>query len=165
MEACDKLGSGWRAKLTPMLHELGFEVLNPVEFEPEQLRGLQPNRLPDYCTNYLGARVKVNHWHDLKHATEKHLEDRFKRYMQRVKDYDLNLVRTGTDYIIALWDDVASKGAGTHTEINAAGEVGVPVNCMEKDPLPAWLVPDCTKRFRTWKSLEDFLKTQFKEDE
>jgi len=40
MEHVAKLGGEWRDMLTPNLQELGFSVLNPCEFEPEQLKGL-----------------------------------------------------------------------------------------------------------------------------
>ena len=56
LEAAADLGAGWRTEITPFLEEQGFEVLNPWEFEPFQLKGLQPNRLPEFYTDGLSGK-------------------------------------------------------------------------------------------------------------
>ena len=140
MEASADLGSGWRSEISPFLESLNFEVLNPCNFEPHQLKGLQPNRLPEYYTDNLTCKqIKPKHWHELKNASEKHLYDRFLKYMRRIVQYDMNLVNNGTNVLIVLWNEEAAKGAGTHAEVTAAYLKNIPIYCVAECDIPAWL--------------------------
>ena len=68
MEKEKNLGAGWREDITPKLEELGFEVLNPVLFEKDQLKGLHLNRLPESFKGRNGDIVRPTFWHQLKLA-------------------------------------------------------------------------------------------------
>jgi hypothetical protein len=155
------MGVGWRAELTPFLDELGFEVLDPSVFEAKQLKGLRPGRLPDYCTNLEGKRIRVKHWHDLKNASEQHLYARFQKYMGRVIKYDIRIVRNESDNVIVFWDDATARGAGTHAEITEAFLKGIPVYCVAKADMPAWAKGCCSAIFLNFDALKDFLKDEF----
>jgi len=161
MEAAKNLGAGWRAEITPFLEELGLEVLNPVEFEPHQLKGLQPNRLPEFYTDFHGNQVKPEYWHELKNAQEKHLYKRFLKYMRRIIQYDMRLVRNEVDFIIVLWDKNAAKGAGTHAEMTEGFLQNLPIYCVAKSDIPAWAKATCTEIFLSFDELRDFLKEEF----
>ncbi len=161
MEAAANLGAGWRIEITPFLEGLGLEVLNPCEFEPHQLSGLRPNRLPDFYTDGLtGEKRKPNHWHEMKNAVEPNLYSRFVKYMQRIIRYDINLVKEGTDILIVFWDENAGKGAGTHAEMTVAHLNNIPVYCVADCDIPAWLKATCSEIFLDF----DALKAQLTED-
>lgn len=161
MENDKKLGAEWRDNITPDLEQLGFNVLNPVKLESDKFKGWRPNRLPKHCTNRYGKKVKVKYWHDLKHAVEPHLRERFKRYMNMIREFDTNLVRNISDYMLVLWDQKAKNGAGTHSEMHMAGEEGIPVYCVIKTELPAWIDCVCEERFSTMDEAKDFLNKKF----
>lgn len=164
MEAAPKLGAGWRNKLTPFLVELGLEVLNPVEFEPEQLKGLQPNRLPDSFITTTGTKKVPKFWHDLKLAKEPRLYNRFLKYMRRIIHFDINVVQNEADYIICHWDEATGKGAGTHSELTTAFLRNIPVYCVKDGPMPAWAMACCTEIFDNFDDLKEFLKEEFDYD-
>ena len=56
IEKAADLGKGWRTRITPILEEKGYGVLDPIDLEAEKLKGLHINRLPK----------GIAHWHDLK---------------------------------------------------------------------------------------------------
>ena len=162
MEAAENLGSGWRDKITPFLKTLNLDVLNPCEFEPQQLKGLRPNRLPDYFMDGT-KKVYLTHWHELKNASEPQLYNRFLKYMRRIINYDIGLVENNTDLVIVLWDKAASKGAGTHAELTAAFRHNIPVYCVATSDIPAWAKACCTDIFLTFEALQEKLKEDFGE--
>ena len=164
MEAAENLGAGWREDITPFLESLGFDVLNPCEFEPEQLKDLRPNRLPKFYTDLSGKKVKPKHWHDLKNASEPHLYDRFVRYMRRIIRYDINIVRKEMDIGIVFWDKAAGLGAGSHAEMTEAFMLDKPVYCIAKSDVPAWLKACCTDIVLSFDDLKTRLTEDFGED-
>lgn len=161
MEAAVDLGAGWRDELTPFLHQLGLEVLNPCEFEPQQLKGLRPNRLPDYYTNLHGERIKPRFWHELKQASEPHLYRRFLKYMRRIIHYDIKVVENQVDYVVVYWDAATGKGAGTHAELTTAFLRNIPVYCVAACEMPAWAKACCSEIFLNFTDLKEFLKEEF----
>src|SRR5271157_5463781 len=96
MEKDVNLGAGWRDQVTPELIKRGYEILNPVEFEPEQLKGLKPKRLPESFEAFDGTIIKPTHWHQLKLAKRgSSLLRRFKKYMRCCRNYDINSIVRG----------------------------------------------------------------------
>ena len=169
MEAEKNLGAGWRAKLTPKLEELSFTVLNPCEFEPQQLEGLRPSRLPDKFKARDGSIVKPSHWHELK-LSERNSDmyRRFKRYMQKIVNYDIDLVTDGVDIVVCYWCQNAARGAGTHSELTTAFKFandgnGIPIYVVEeKDSiLPGWLEGIVTEVFPNFEELLNFLTEEY----
>ncbi len=151
MEKADKLGEEWREAVTPFLEDLGLEVLNPVLFEPHQLRGLQPKRLPEGYT----------HWHELRHAPEKYLQRRCRKYMHRIIHYDVTTVVQNADAVLVLWDEATSRGGGTHAELTYAHTNNIPVFCVEEFPMPTWPWACCTHITNTWAEMYGFLAQEF----
>lgn len=162
MEAAKDLGSGWRSDITPFLKELDFEVLNPVLFEPKQLEGLHPSKLPSEITNkYTGEIFTPTHWHQLKLAKEKPLFKRFLRYMRRIISYDIKVVTQKADIIICYWNRETQFGAGTHSELTYGFLTGKEIYCVEEAPMPGWAMACCTRIFPTFEELKVFLKEEF----
>ena len=164
MEASNNLGADWREKITPVIENLGLEVLNPVKFEPAQLKGLRPRNLPDTVTGANGKQIKVSHWHDLKYATEPHFYKRFLTYMRRIIKYDIGIVCKEADYVVCYWNDTASKGAGTHGELTYSFMENKPVYCVATKEMPAWAKACCTEIFESFDRLNNFLADEFGED-
>ncbi len=163
MENSADLGRSWRDQITPFLHELGFDVLNPCDFEPDQLKGLHIKRLPETFETVDGKIQKAEHWHFLKNAKDKKLYNRFLKYMRRIIHYDMELVEHKTNYIIAKWDKETAKGSGTHAELTAAFRCNVPVYCVLEGDMPAWAKATCTKIFSSFDELKEFLIYEFGE--
>lgn len=161
MENADNLGADWRSTITPFLNKLGLKVLNPCEFEAEQLKGLQPNRLPEYFTDLHGNKIKPKYWHDLKNASEPNLYSRFLKYMRRIIHYDISLVEREVDFVICLWNQDTGKGAGTHSELTTAFLKNIPIYCVATCNMPAWAKACCSEIFLTFDSLKKFLLTEF----
>jgi len=164
MEKAADLGAGWRNELKPILEKLNLEVRDPCEFEPQQLKGLQPKRLPDYYTDLTGKKIKPKHWHELKNASEKHLYNRFLKYMRRIIHYDIKVVRHVADYVIVYWNEATSQGAGTHAELTEAFLKNIPVYCVAHSEVPAWAKACCTEIFLSFDDLKEYLKEEFEYD-
>ena len=160
MEAAENLGAGWRDKITPFFEKLDIDILNPCQFEPLQLCGLRPNRLPSTDIQ-LGKKVKIKHWHDLKNSDDPILYDRFLKYMRRIINYDIKLVKNHTDFIVVYWDENTNKGAGTHAELTFAFMQNIPVYCVAHANMPAWSRACCSEIFMTFEALEDFLTDEY----
>lgn len=156
MEHAPVFGAGWREQVTPHLERLGFEVLNPCLFEPDQLKGLHTSRLPE----------GYDHWHDLKKAPlGSAAYKRFVNYMRRIIRYDVNVVKNDTDILLCYWTKGTSRGAGTHTECSYAFMHGVPVYLVvapdvERDEVPGW-VQGCAERvFLNFDSCINYLERE-----
>lgn len=141
MENDKNLGAGWRDVLTPALIERGYAVLNPCEFEPDQLKGLHTSRLPESVTSTNGDILKPEHWHQLKYADRKSSSyQRFKKYMQRIIRYDLRVLDGEVDVVVCYWTKATAKGAGTHSELTFSFMKGLPVYVVlgKGVDLPGW---------------------------
>lgn len=142
MEKEKGLGSLWRDRVTPTLNEMGFKVLNPCQFEPEQLKNRQTNRLPKKMKTYDGKTIKPTHWHQLKLApiNSKHYK-RFRSYMSPIVHYDLDVVKNRCDFLICNWTKGAAAGAGTHAEITVAHWLGKKVFMVVEEgvQVPGWI--------------------------
>jgi hypothetical protein len=167
MEAAADFGAGWRAEITPFLQEeLGFEVLDPVLFEPRQLRGCHLNDLPEYITTVTGERIKVTRWHDMLQAdtrTEdgKRYYNRALGYMRRIVEFDCNVVNKEADVILCLWDQNLMKGAGSQSELTLAFLRGLPVYVVATCRMAAWSKGCATHIELTWEAMKERLRKDF----
>jgi len=156
MENSKNLGAGWRSKLTPKLEAMGIKVLNPVEFEQEQLKGLKIKMLPEKFRSVEGKLIRPKHWHQLKMAPrDSHLYRRFQRYMQNIIRYDMHVVQECTDFVVCYWNENTGKGAGTHSELTTAFMNDIPVYVvLEKGvQLPGWSHGCATKIYDNFEDL------------
>lgn len=167
MEAAKDFGSGWRNAITPFLEkELGFEVLDPCHFEPQQLRGCHLNDLPEYVTTITGERLRVTKWHDMLQADTrtddgKRHYNRALRYMQRIIDFDCNVVNKHADVILCLWDENLMKGAGSQSELTLAYLRGLPVYVVATCRMAAWSKGCATCTELNWDAMKDRLRKDF----
>jgi len=156
MENSKNLGAGWRNRLTPKLELMGIKVLNPCEFEQEQLKGLKTKMLPEKFRSAEGKIVRPKHWHQLKMAPrDSHLYKRFKRYMQNIIRYDIYVVTECTDFVVCYWNEDTGKGAGTHSELTTAFMNDIPVYVILEDgaSFPAWAQGCTTEIFDNFDDL------------
>ena len=113
----------WRDDITPILAQLGLNVINPIiadENKPEWV-----NNLPEW---------KVTNLDKYRDITKRFIIQR---------DYDFVRSCVGGGFVIALWDEYCAKGAGTACEISEAGELSVPTLIVSKVPIveiPGWLL-------------------------
>jgi len=164
MEYSSDLGAGWRDKVTEKLSRFGVDVLNPCLFETDQLKGLRPNQLPEKVTHKITKGVfRPTHWHQLKNAVEPHLRSRFLRYMRRIIQYDVKILKQQADYVIVYWDEATGKGAGSHAELTVAYLRNIPIFCVNTVEMPAWADACCTERFDNFEELYRHLDEEFGE--
>lgn len=162
MEYAENLGAGWRDSITEYLKQYDIDVLNPCAFEPQQLKGLHPERLPEKITNrFTGEEFTPKHWHELKLSANKENFKRFLKYMRRIIKYDIKILTTQADIVICYWDPNTAKGAGTHSELSYAFMNNIPVYCVNVCEMPAWALGCCTKNFTSFEDLYEFLDEEF----
>lgn len=162
MEYAENLGADWRENLTVFLNKYGIKHLNPCLFEEQQLKGLRPNKLPKSVVNrFTGEELVPTHWHQLKLAQEPHFQERFLRYMRRIINYDIKLLTTEANFAVCYWNSHASRGAGSQSELTYAYLHNIPIYCVEEVAMPAWALGCCTKVFKNFEELYEFLDEEF----
>lgn len=156
MENAKNLGAGWRSEITPALETLGFEILDPCKFEPQQLKGLKTSVLPKELPDAKGKPMQPTHWHHLKYADRKTSSyKRFQNYMRRIIQYDLRVLDEEVDIVVCNWTKSTAKGAGTHSELTWAFMNNTPVYLVLDDgvDLPGWAHGCCTQIFDNFQDL------------
>lgn len=141
MECAKDLGAGWRDKISKYLNDkYKVDIYNPVEFEPQQLEGLRPSRLPESFISRDGKTVKPKHWHEMKLAPRDSCHyRRNKKYGRRIIHYDMRTVAK-MDYLIVYWTKATADGAGTHSECTEAFLNNIPVYMVVEKGInpPGW---------------------------
>src|SRR5215472_7243248 len=129
IEYSPDLGKGWRAEITPSLKALGHDVYNPAE---DELKNLTETEVREFRS-----------W-------KKDDLPRFRRTVQKIIAYDLDLIEHRCDAIICYWDEYAGRGAGTQGELTFAHRLGIPVYLICSIPVDAisgWLLGCATEVF------------------
>lgn len=142
IEYSPDLGKGWRAQMTPVLKALGHEVYDPAE---DELKNLDENEARDFRS-----------W-------KKSDLPRFRRTVQKIIAYDLDLIEHRCDAIVCYWDQYAGRGAGTQGELTFAHRLGIPVYLICGIPveqMSGWLLGCATEVFTSFDELQEFLRTQ-----
>lgn len=156
MENAKNLGAGWRNEITPALVNMGFAILDPCKFEPQQLKGLKTSVLPKTVMGADGKEMTPTHWHQLKYTDRRSSSyKRFKNYMQRIINYDLRVLTEEVDIVVCNWTESTAKGAGTHSELTWAFKLGLPVYLVLEPgtDLPGWAHGCCTQIFDNFQDL------------
>lgn len=136
-------GLAWRAELTPFLRSFGHEVYDPAldvrknltEQEAREFRAWKTTELP-----------------------------RFQQTVRKIIHYDLDIVEQRCDAVICLWDEAATRGAGSHAELTAALRRGIPVYLVLGMPLAqvsGWILGCATEVFTDFESLRAALRQRF----
>lgn len=136
-------GKAWRAALTPFLRSLGHDVYDPAEDEKKNLSDIE--------------RSQFRAW---KHSDL----PRFQQTIRKIIAYDLDWIEHRSDYIVAYWDEYASKGAGSQAELSLAHRRGIPVYLVTELPLgnvSGWILGCASEVFSSFEQLRQFLSARY----
>lgn len=135
-------GKGWRLQITPALREQGHEVYDPAEDELKNL-----------------TETEVREFRSWKHTDL----DRFRRTVQKIIAYDLDLIEQRADAIVCFWDEYAGRGAGTQGELTFAHRLGIPVYLICGVPveqISGWLLACATEIFSSFEEFNQFTSSK-----
>jgi nucleoside 2-deoxyribosyltransferase len=142
IEYSPDLGKGWRAQITPALKALGHDVYNPAEDELKNLTESEAHEFRSWKQSDL---------------------PRFRRTVQKIIAYDLDLIEHRCDAILCYWDQYAGRGAGTQGELTFAHRLGIPVYLicgMPVEQISGWLLGCATEVFVSLEAFHEFLHAQ-----
>jgi hypothetical protein len=136
-------GRSWRAAITSFLQEFGHQVYDPAlddrknltEVELREFRNLKADNLP-----------------------------RFQKVIHKIMDYDLQRLESRCDYVVAYWDEYASRGGGTQGELTLAYRRACPVYLVTSLPVEqvsGWILGCASEVFPDFEQLKTFLRTKF----
>jgi len=129
IEYSPDLGKGWRAEIAPALRSLGHEIYDPAEDEMKNLTEAEAREFRAWKQSDL---------------------QRFRRTIQKIIAYDLDLIEHRCDAIVCYWDQYAGRGAGTQGELTFAHRIGIPVYLicgMPVEQISGWLLGCATEVF------------------
>jgi hypothetical protein len=89
---------------------------------------------------------------------------RFQKTIRKIINYDLSRLEASCDYLIAYWDEYASRGGGTQGEITMAFRRAVPVYLvvgMPVEQVSGWVLGCATEVFTSFEELKSFLAHKF----
>ncbi|MBM4165383.1 MAG: hypothetical protein FJ218_00395 [Ignavibacteria bacterium] len=142
MEYATNDGGDWREELQRFLEqELHHEVFNPTEKSKEL-----------FATKYNNVDFRKLKFDNIERYTE---------IVRELVEIDCEEIVKRSDYVICYWDESAAKGAGTKGELTLAKYFGKPVYLiseMSLQEIPGWVLGCCTKIFRSFILLKDFLR-------
>lgn len=142
IEYSPDLGKGWRAQITPVLKAFGHEVYNPAEDELKKMTESEAREFRSWKTEDL---------------------PRFRRTVQKIIAYDLDLIEHRCDALVCYWDQYAGRGAGTQGELTFAHRLGIPVYLICGIPveqISGWLLGCATEVFTSFEEFQEFLRAQ-----
>ena len=131
-------GKGWRREIAPRLLELGHRVYDPAEDELKNLTEVEAREFRSWKQTDL---------------------ERFRRTVQKIIAYDLDLIEQRADAIVCFWDQYAGRGAGTQGELTFAHRLGVPVYLVCGVPvaqISGWLLACATEIFNSFEEFHEF---------
>jgi nucleoside 2-deoxyribosyltransferase len=135
-------GKGWRLQIAPVLRELGHEVYDPAEDELKNLSETEAREFRAWKQTDL---------------------DRFRRTVQKIIAWDLDLIEHRADAIVCFWDEHAGRGAGTQGELTFAHRLGVPVYLicgMPVEQISGWLLACATEIFSGFDDFHEFMQRE-----
>lgn len=128
--------------MTPFLTSLGHRVYDPAL---DEKKNLTPEELKNF-RRWKTEDVSL-----------------FQATIRKIIDYDLNIIEQKCDAVIVLWDEYATKGAGTHAEVTAAYRRGIPVYLVAGMPLAqvsGWIMGCATRIFDSFPQLHEFIAAE-----
>jgi hypothetical protein len=138
IEYSPDLGKGWRAEIAPALKALGHEIYDPAEDEMKNLTEAEAREFRTWKQSDL---------------------QRFRRTIQKIIAYDLDLIEHRCDAIVCYWDQHAGRGAGTQGELTFAHRMGIPVYLvcgMPVEQISGWLLGCATEVFCSFDEFQEF---------
>ncbi len=140
MEYAKNEGSGWRNEITIWLKDkLNHSVINPV-----------------IETSKLVEKTKSQNYRSWKTSNP----NKFKKFVRKAVDNDLNAVVNKVDYLICLWNNEVLTGGGTHGEVTMAYYQNKPIyliNQLNNIELSGWIMSCTTEIFTDFKSMQKIL--------
>lgn len=139
IEYSPDLGKGWRAEIAPALKALGHEIYDPAEDEMKNLTETEAREFRAWKQSDL---------------------QRFRRTIQKIIAYDLDLIEHHCDAIVCYWDQHAGRGAGTQGELTFAHRMGIPVYLicgMPVEQISGWLLGCATEVFTSFEEFNEFI--------
>ncbi len=136
-------GKSWRAALTPFLRSLGHDVYDPAEDEKKNLTEVERREFRGWKQSDL---------------------PRFQQTIRKIIAYDLDWIEHRSDYIIAYWDEYASRGAGSQAELSIAHRRGIPVYLVTELPLgdvSGWVLGCASEVFSNFDELKQFMMARY----
>jgi hypothetical protein len=140
IEYSPDLGKGWRAQITPALKAMGHEIYDPAEDEMKNLTAVEASEFRSWKATDL---------------------PRFRRTIQKIIAYDLDLIEHQCDAIVCYWDQYAGRGAGTQGELTFAHRMGIPVYLICGIPvehISGWLLGCATEVFLSFEEFREFVQ-------
>lgn len=137
-------GKRWRQEVSQFIElEIGLSVFNPCINEQDLL-----------------SREEKCGFRDWKCSDRR----RFLPVIRRIIDHDLSQLLNQTRFVVCLWDEHVTKGAGTAGELTAAYMHGIPVYLVCAIPLhsvSSWILGCASEVFETMDDLRVFLRMQY----
>lgn len=133
-------GVGWRAKVSPQLFRLGFDIINPV-----------------YETSYIWDQYGVN-----RPQLREQNPDLYSKCTATQVDVDLaDVVRCSA--VLVCWNEASALGSGTKGEVTLARYIRKPIYCVFQDglsmkDLSTWMV-GCLRGARIFDNFEEAIET------
>jgi hypothetical protein len=138
MENAKNEGSGWRNDITIWLKDnLNHSVIDPV-----------------IETAKLAKKMESQNYRSWKNSDP----DKFKQFIRKAIDNDLNSVVNKADYLICLWNNEVLTGGGTHGEVTMAYYQSKPIYLINHLSMPnqlsGWIMSCTTEIFTELKSMQ-----------
>ena len=136
-------GKAWRAAITPFLRSLGHDIYDPALDEKKTLTDEEVRDFRKWKSTDLA---------------------RFQATVRKIIDYDLDWIERKCDYIVAYWDEYASRGAGSQGELTLAYRRGIPVYLVAGVPvetISGWILGCATEVFTNFEEVKSFLAAKY----
>lgn len=144
MENAENEGSAWRNEISIWLREnLNHSVIDPVDE-----------------TAQLVEKTGSQNYRNWKNSDP----NKFKKFVRKAIDNDLNSVVNKSDYLICLWNNDVITGGGTHGEVTMAYYHNKPIyliNQLDKIELSGWILSCATEIFSDFESLKKWLLEEY----
>lgn len=135
--------TAWREAIRPFLRQLGHRVYDPLLDDRKILNDIEIRDLENWKSTDLPRYLKT---------------------IRKVIDNDLNRIEVRCDYLIAYWDEHASRDERMQGELTLAHRRAVPVYLVSGVPVEqvsAWDLGCATKVFSDFEQLKRFLNAKF----
>ena len=135
-------GKGWRARVTPLLRALGYDVYDPAADERKNLTDTELRNFRAWKYSDLA---------------------RFRATLRKIIQWDLDWIEHKAGCVVAYWDEHASRGAGSQAEITLAHRRGIPVYLVAGVPteqISGWILGCASEIFADFDELQDFLSRE-----
>ncbi len=138
MENAKNEGSAWRNEMTIWLKEkLNHSVIDPVNDTARLVKSTDSQNYRNWKTSD---------------------PNKFREFVRKAIDNDLNSVVNKSDYIICLWNGEVLSGGGTHGEVTMAYYYNKPLYLINQLNIPnqisGWIMSCASEIFTDFESMQ-----------